>query len=747
MNESQDSNSTVTELAIDPTHPVAVILPVYRNLVMTKRCILAAMPGILDLPNAYIVAINDASPDYGMQEMLEELSAQWPNILLILRNEKNLGFVGTVNRGLAYFSTHDAVLLNSDVIVPKDWLSRLINEAYSRADIGTVTPFSNNATICSFPHFLQENCQPFNLDVDSIDGVFKLAKLPCITAPTGVGFCMYIRRSCLDEIGYLNEEKFGKGYGEENDFCQRAIKQGWLNIITPNIYAYHEGGVSFSSDKQALINRAMLVLDSLHPNYHEDVRLFIRNDPLKLARITRFTNLLSTISAPKVLHISHKLGGGIGQHVEELAHYYNQKLANILLTPFSKNGAICISLSIGQPSDRLIFNIPSEYDDMLVFLKALGVSAVHFHHTLDLNPQILSLPNDLGVAYILTVHDFYWLNGNPTLTDETGKFPGFYTDTSHNPLYPLPSGVTPIIWREALRTFIENADCVLYPSNATKTLFENTFKPHKTIVTPHIEMQCDVTVQPHSFPRKESYILGVLGAIGREKGADALEEISIQAKTSNTPLKFKLIGHAYRKLKTVESTGKYGSNKLVTLIQQHKLDIIFFPAQWPETYSYTLSYALNSGLPIIAPNIGAFPERLSGRKNTLLFKHLTPTDELLNQIIIFVDELAKGDPVTAPIFKAPESLTDFYTSDYISIVSRNLHTHRVDESMYFMINLTAIITRSLNHDISVRETRHHMILRIFKNPIIRLLGHTIPYDIRLAIKNNARLALKRLFAH
>ena len=246
---AQACGSFVIPSPIKPTHPVAVILPVYRGIEMTKRCILAAMPGILAVPDARLIAINDASPDVGMQEMLEQLASQWPNIFVLLKNESNLGFVGTVNRGFAYFPQHDAVLLNSDVIVPQDWLRRLIDEAYSRADIGTVTPFSNNATICSFPHFLQENPPPFNLDVDSVDAVFRHAKLPCIVAPTGVGFCMYIRRACLDVIGYLNQEKFGRGYGEENDLCQRALKSGWHNIISPNLYAYHEGGVSFSSDK------------------------------------------------------------------------------------------------------------------------------------------------------------------------------------------------------------------------------------------------------------------------------------------------------------------------------------------------------------------------------------------------------------------------------------------------------------------------------------------------------------------
>ena len=185
--KGQQDSSRVNEIQYEvlgvplkPTNPVAVILPVYRDVEMTKRCILAAMPSVLSDPNAKFLAIDDASPSEGMQEMLKQLSLKWPNKFLLLKNEKNLGFVRTVNRGLAHFSEYDVVLLNSDVIVPQDWLSRLVDEAYSIANAGTVTPFSNNATICSFPYFLQNNAQPFDLDVDVIDAVFRQKKLPCI---------------------------------------------------------------------------------------------------------------------------------------------------------------------------------------------------------------------------------------------------------------------------------------------------------------------------------------------------------------------------------------------------------------------------------------------------------------------------------------------------------------------------------------------------------------------------------------
>jgi GT2 family glycosyltransferase/glycosyltransferase involved in cell wall biosynthesis len=729
---TQACGSFVIPSPIKPTHPVAVILPVYRGIEMTKSCILAAVPGILAVPDARLIAINDASPDVGMQKMLEQLAYQWPNIFVFLKNESNLGFVGTVNRGFAYFPKHDAVLLNSDVIVPQDWLRRLIDEAYSRADIGTVTPFSNNATICSFPYFCQENAQPFDLDVDSIDAVFKHEKLPCIEAPTGVGFCMYIRRACLDKVGYLNEDKFSRGYGEENDLCQRALKSGWLNLISPNIYAFHEGGVSFSSDKQALVESAAHVIDELHPNYHSDVQRFMKSDPIKHARVTRYVQLLAAIAIPKVLHVSHSLGGGVKQHIEELDEYYGSRIVNILLAAYGNKGEVSISLGVTPHADSLIFSISSNYEHMLELLKAIGISAVHFHHMIGLGSKLLQLSTDLSVARLITIHDYYWLFGNPTLTDEEGIYPGFYSSQLRN----LPNGMTIKAWQEPLHSFFEGADCVIFPSCSTKTIFDNVYNPDKSVIAPHVEPHANVNTSPINFAQRDVYTIGVLGALGKEKGADILEELAIKAKEAGLKFNFKVIGYAYRPLKLVEKTGPYETKELKGLIKEHQLDILLFTAQCPETYSYTLSYALDSGLPIIAPNIGVFPERLSGRTNVVLFNHLNPVSELLDKLNTFVEQMSKNMVVKAPVFENDISKHDFYKHEYINMVSCDLKSTEISKQRPFHIDPTWIVAQGfMNKNSSWRNAVIHVLWRLRMSPYLRWFTNAIPPSVRRALRH------------
>ena len=718
---------------IAPTHTVSVILPVYRGIDMTRRCIEAAMPAVLGMKDAVLLAINDGSPEQGMQAMLESLVEIWPGRFEVLENPVNLGFVGTVNRGMAHFPSQDVVLLNSDVIVPDDWLKRLQVEAYSHPRIATVTPFSNNATICSFPNFLEENPLAFNLDVHTIDAVFRLSHLPCVSAPTGIGFCMFIRRACLDQIGYLNTEKFGRGYGEENDLCQRAIKAGWLNILSPNMYAFHEGGVSFSTDKQALIDRAVGVLDSLHPNYHADVQAFIQRDPLRLARVERYLQLLAKLTLPKVLHVSHGLGGGVRQHIEELAGYLDQGAAHLVLEPQDGPNVVSLSLGACKQTDKLLFNMPDDYARLRSLLEQVGICAVHYHHTYNLDPVLQNLSRELHAITLLTAHDYFWLNANPTLTDVDGRFPGQYVDDLQNPLYPLPTGVTAAQWREKLRPLIEQADCVIFPSNATRVLFGEMYRFKHEVVAPHVEPYLDVRQAPRPLVVKQHYVVGVLGALGREKGADVLEKLATMALSERARFSFKLIGYSYRQLSAVETTGPYKVENLMALIEQHEVDLILFPAQWPETYSYTLSHALASGLPIIAPNLGAFPERLSGRACATLFDHMEPVSELYRRIGDFIGALESGT-VCAPVFPGDKSQPEFYDRDYLPLLASALKPPGSGK-LSFEFGESQIVRGPLNKT-GWRSAALRGLWWLHTHPSLRWVSSAVPYNFKRTVKRS-----------
>ena len=86
-------------------------------------------------------------------------------------------------------------------------------------------------------------------------------------------------------------------------------------------------------------------------------------------------------------------------------------------------------------------------------------------------------------------------------------------------------------------------------------------------------------------------------------------------RTRRLPLEFVVIGFTQNDeplLKTgkVFVTGRYTEVEVPHLLQRERPDIVFLPSVWPETWCYTLDYAVEAGLPVVSFDLGAIAERL-----------------------------------------------------------------------------------------------------------------------------------------
>ncbi|MEZ5566792.1 MAG: hypothetical protein R3E54_00260 [Halioglobus sp.] len=157
--------------------------------------------------------------------------------------------------------------------------------AASDQKIGTVTPFSNNGTICSYPKFNCANPLPAQWTAGELDRLFASANAALYAEiPTAVGFCMLVTRECLNETGLFDVERFGQGYGEECDFCQRASALGYTHAVAADVFVFHQGAASFSDSSDARKHAADKIIAQLHPKYHSQVSDFIDRDPLQALR-------------------------------------------------------------------------------------------------------------------------------------------------------------------------------------------------------------------------------------------------------------------------------------------------------------------------------------------------------------------------------------------------------------------------------------------------------------------------------
>ena len=258
------------------------MVPVYRGLEETRRCLQSVLAGG-NAAACEVIVVDDAGPEAELCAWLAALAAD--GRISLYRNDRNQGFVATVNRAMSLHPDRDAVLLNSDTEVSGNWLDRLLACAATDPRIATVTPFSNNGSICSYPWPEVGGELPEGRDLTSMDTLFARANRGrCADLPTGVGFCLYIRRAAWAQLGPFDVARFGTGYGEECDFCRRAAKSGWRNVLAADVFVYHQGSVSFGAARSQRIQAAEQVMAELHPEYPRLVDEFVRADPLRPLR-------------------------------------------------------------------------------------------------------------------------------------------------------------------------------------------------------------------------------------------------------------------------------------------------------------------------------------------------------------------------------------------------------------------------------------------------------------------------------
>ena len=261
---------------------IDIVIPVYRNKELTRRCFESIWRNP-DPAIGRVYVINDATPELDLNEYCQQL-AQNERVELIEHSE-NRGFVASVNEGLNLAGDRDVVILNSDTEVPENWLTRLRAAADRHPKAASVTPFSNNATICSYPNFCEDNNIPATLDYGAVDALFAKENVgQVVEIPTGVGFCMYLRRAAINDVGLFDEEAFGRGYGEENDWCLRATIKGWQHLLCTDVFVYHAGGASFGAEATGYQANALTVISQRYPDYERQIAAFIEDDPIEPSR-------------------------------------------------------------------------------------------------------------------------------------------------------------------------------------------------------------------------------------------------------------------------------------------------------------------------------------------------------------------------------------------------------------------------------------------------------------------------------
>jgi GT2 family glycosyltransferase/glycosyltransferase involved in cell wall biosynthesis len=596
-----------------------IIVPIYKNPEITRACI----DSVLDWrgPADRIVLIDDCSPEPGMADMLRAYTG-YPDVFLI-RNEENLGFVRTVNRGLAFCCEGDVLLLNSDTRLFAGSLDELWQVAHASPDIGTVTALSNNATIFSYPTFGQPSAALDDIGWEELARVaLQRNQSRAVDVPTGHGFCLLIKREVLRRVGML-DEIFGRGYGEENDFCARAADLGYRNVAAAGVFVEHREGVSFGSDRAALLARNMRLLETRYPEYMQTVLEAERSDTLRVARWAMDSARLERATASGqnfVLVVCHRLGGGTSRAMDDIEATVGYGGATKLTLCCRNDGVL--ELSCDAPVLKARF-APDETAALLSMLSAAEIGLAVVHQVLGFSAASIEALGDWlrGRRAIFYAHDFYPLCPRVTMIDAVNRFCNLAAPDVCLRCVVLGGAhegsrlqdVAPDRHRAVFGEFLSAFSNIIAPSESAAGYYRSVFPALEVEVISHPAEKRRFPAQPRAGSDDE---IVLLGAIGPHKGSADLLAIAHLARLTHPHLSFRVIGYTnidddLTSIGNVTITGAYQPQDVPGLLAQARGRLALFLSNWPETFSYTLTEAVQHGFIPLVPNIGAPADRVA----------------------------------------------------------------------------------------------------------------------------------------
>ncbi len=639
-----------------------VVIPIYRDVEVTRTCIDSVLAHRAPEQDR-ILLVNDCSPEPGMAAMLNAALLH-PNVVL-LSNDENIGFVRSVNRAMSFCRAGDIILLNADTRVFAGGLEELWRTAHAAPEIGTATAISNNATIFSYPH--GEN------PVDALDDIgweaLAAAALDrnrgvAIDAPTGHGFCLLIKRDVLTRVGRL-DEGFGRGYGDENDFCARAADLGYRNVVAPGAFVEHRENVSFGEEKTALLARNLAKLQARYPEYTGLVMDVERCDDLRRGRWALDAARLERMHAAGqsfVLVVHHALGGGTERAIADIEAVVGYGGALRLSLCCRPDGVM--EVTAAAPLIRAAFS-PDEAVELFKMLAGAGIEICLVHQLLGFGVDFIA---ELGAWIagrhgVFFVHDYYPACPRVNLIDPVGQYCGV-PDTDVCARCVAVGGahaasqtaaLAPEVHRALFGAVMRACKHVVAPSASAARTLRAAFPDIDIQMAAHPEPA--LTYPAAARPGSNSEIV-LFGALGRHKGSDVLLDLARLAQLRDPLLRFRVVGYtdkdeALRRVGNVVITGAYAPGALRAAVEGTDGRFALFLSGWPETFGYTLSEAVSFGFVPLVPDIGALAERVRAAGFGVVF----PYPIVAAQLLELLSPLARGRTSAAASAGSPAGFT------------------------------------------------------------------------------------------
>lgn len=262
--ESRPPKRFMAEPDYETPYLVDIVVAVYNALDDVKACV-ESLKVAATTCRFRIILVNDGSGQ-DTTNWLRKIAAEplSDHIMIDLHEHpENRGYTQAVNTGLRRSTAPYVVTLNSDTIVTDGWLEGLIRCIESAPEIGICGPLSNAASWQNVPELYAPdnsfaiNALPEGMTPNDMAAVVGRASDRLYPRTTFVnGFCFMVTRAVIDAVGYMDDEAFPIGYGEENDYCIRAQDAGFGLAYADDTYVFHAKSKSFGSVRRTELAKA-----------------------------------------------------------------------------------------------------------------------------------------------------------------------------------------------------------------------------------------------------------------------------------------------------------------------------------------------------------------------------------------------------------------------------------------------------------------------------------------------------------
>lgn len=252
---------------------VSVIILGYNGKKYIDMCLKSIFA--MSYKNIEVIFVDNASVD-GSSDYIKKNYKK----VIILKNEKNLGFAGGHDIAIKHAKGDAIITINIDSFVEKNLLDVLIPELYKSPDIGMVYPklveYPNSNLIDSIGSFFTITgiLYHFGHDRDESLPIYNKPLEPYATKGA-----LLVRMSVIKKIGFFDNDYFL--YFEETDFCHRLWLAGYRIVYVPTTKNFHIGAGVTRTMKESFIifhsekNRVCTYLKNLSFGYLWKVLFFI----------------------------------------------------------------------------------------------------------------------------------------------------------------------------------------------------------------------------------------------------------------------------------------------------------------------------------------------------------------------------------------------------------------------------------------------------------------------------------------